>query len=656
MKRSQHMQSRVSFIFTFLSIAIFTWYANSLTAWALLPLTQRDIDFINKSQDWRDPEEPQGCDDNLTVAGGSSVYLIGDSWLTRMESASPSIQSVIEEAGFSVTGINSSVGRSINGGGQDNQSALEALEADKDKILLASTVVVVLGTNGDNYDDAIPKFVQALYEIRVVKIIWVNTTANSSTAVANSAGAANAAIKKYSDPERLDFDIVDFFSLVYPSDPTPESITVGIQSPLMDSDQIHPSIPEGVDLLVGMINSAISGSSGGTIMTTNNAALPEVARSRLSQIEDRVAQNQSVYQELSSQYGLPWQVFGALHYREAGSDPERSMLGGEPLGTAAVDSGLTPDTLLDSGQKAYDLFVGLAKSVYDIEVSPSMSFEDLQYAFLAYHRGALYREVPPSEGGPWLPDIAPYVMNLYDENHTGPEGQGMERPKGTSGTVGVRGEWGETVSGIDSPAGAMTFIAYFGFSPGGSSTCGPNGSLGPGEFRWPVVEGETPIGRITACWSDLRHQTISGGSYYHSGIDIAAGAGTKVIAVQGGTVVFAGLHTTYGNLVVVDHGNGIWTHYGHLRSIADGITQDATIEAGATLGEVGNTGVSLGDHLHLNMYRSWPFGALPEGAANSNGQETINPLTNGLSIPTTVEDEAGCSEWPDGGREVNIEL
>lgn len=641
----------------FITLCLLFIHANMLSVAALLPLTEDDLRAIDKSQHWRDPDEPQGCSDGYETTGGSSVYLIGDSWLERMNSINPSIQTTLEDANFTVTGINSSVGRSINGGGQDNQSALEALQADADKIRLASTVVVVLGTNSDNYDKDIPTFIEALYQIRTTRIVWVNTAANSNQSIATSAGNANKAIMKYAAPDKYNFDIVDFFSFVYPGDTTPDSIPVGATSPLMDDDRIHPSIPEGVELINGMVASSVGAASGSAISVGGgSASLPEVARARLSQIEDRVAQNRSVYDELSTEFGLPWQVFGALHYREAGSDPERSMLGGERLGTAAVDSGLTPDTLKDSGEKAYGLFKDLAKAVYDVEVGPSMSFQDLQYAFLSYHRGALYREVPVGEGGPWEPDIAPYVMNLYDENHTGPEGQGMERPRGTSGTIGVKDKWGETVSGIDSPAGAMTFIAYFGFSPGGSSTCGPNGTLGAGEFRWPVVEGETPIGRITSCWSDLRHQTISGGSYYHSGIDIAAGGGTKVIAVQGGTVVFAGTHPTYGNLVIVDHGNGIWTHYGHLRSIADDIAQDAKVEAGATLGEVGNTGVSLGDHLHLNMYNSWPFGPLPEGAANSNGQETINPLTSGLSIPNTVEDEAGCANWPNGGREVNIEL
>jgi murein DD-endopeptidase MepM/ murein hydrolase activator NlpD/lysophospholipase L1-like esterase len=196
---------------------------------------------------------------------------------------------------------------------------------------------------------------------------------------------------------------------------------------------------------------------------------------------------------------------------------------------------------------------------------------------------------------------------------------------------------------------AVQAAGWFGagvFSPG----TGCNSAVVAGEYVWPVTSG----GRITSCWSDLRNKTISGGSYYHSGVDIAAAPGEEVVSVTSGNVVFAGQHSSYGGLVIIEHSNGIFSHYGHLSSVDT--SEGTAVISGQAIGKVGNTGVSLGDHLHLNFYDSWPFGELPEGAATSDGTKTINPFTNGLVIPPDVPDEASCKDYPNGGREVDIEL
>lgn len=196
---------------------------------------------------------------------------------------------------------------------------------------------------------------------------------------------------------------------------------------------------------------------------------------------------------------------------------------------------------------------------------------------------------------------------------------------------------------------AVQAAGWFG---GGVFNAGSGCATAPvaGDYVWPVPVG----GRITACWSDLRNKTISGGSYYHSGVDIAAASGEQVISVTSGTVKFAGQHNSYGGLVIVEHSNGIFSHYGHLSSVDT--ETGSVVESGQAIGKVGNTGVSLGNHLHLNFYDSWPFGELPEGAASSDGTKTINPFTNGLVAPVNVPDEANCKDYPDGGREVDIEL
>lgn len=636
-------------------------------AYALLPFTQDDLDSIYANQTYRDPVATEACSVTGAVSSNKSVYLIGDSWLQRLSTTSNSIENILQtQSGLTVVGNNYSVGRSINGGGEKNESALQAVEADSDIIRNAGSIIIVLGTNPDNYDSSIPKLINAIREISMASIHWVNTTANSSTSIASSSSSANKAINKYAPSEELGYNVVDFFSYVYPEAPSSENVSIALQSELMDTDKIHPKIPSGTDTLAALIASSLGNNTitpksneGSIAANGSRSSLPQIAKQRLGAVEDRIIQNQPVYELLSSKYQIPWQIFGALHYREAGADPNRSMLGGEPLGSQAVDSNNTPETLEASGDAAYGLFTNLAQSVYDVAVGPNMDFEDLQYAFLAYHRGFLYKNVPTEEGGPWPPDIAPYVMNLYDDSHTGNDGTGMQRPKGRSGNIGVRGKWGETVSGTDNPAGAMTFLAYFGYTPAGSYYGGDceSGQIGAGTLAWPVIDTSgNPAGRVTACWSDLRNKTLSGGSYYHSGIDIGAGRGTSVVAAQSGKIVYSGSHPTYGNLIIIDHGNGLWSHYGHLDTILKSATVDSAVSANEEIATVGNTGESLGDHLHFNLYNRWPFGALPNGAANSNGQETLNPFTGGLRLPAEVQDEVGCLNYPEGGREVDIAL
>jgi murein DD-endopeptidase MepM/ murein hydrolase activator NlpD len=83
----------------------------------------------------------------------------------------------------------------------------------------------------------------------------------------------------------------------------------------------------------------------------------------------------------------------------------------------------------------------------------------------------------------------------------------------------------------------------------------------------------------------------------HEGIDISAPCGTPTRAVAAGTVIFSGWMGGYGNLVVVDHGNGLSTAYAHLSAIyaSGGVGQ------GQTIGAVGTTGSSTGCHLHFEV-------------------------------------------------------
>lgn len=119
----------------------------------------------------------------------------------------------------------------------------------------------------------------------------------------------------------------------------------------------------------------------------------------------------------------------------------------------------------------------------------------------------------------------------------------------------------------------------------------PSGG-GSGQLRFPAD------GPITSRFGSRVHpifQTVR----LHAGIDIGAGYGAPVRSAAAGTVVTAGTISGYGNAVVVDHGGGLATLYGHLSRI--GVRTGAQVGAGQTIGAVGNTGNSTGPHLHFEV-------------------------------------------------------
>jgi murein DD-endopeptidase MepM/ murein hydrolase activator NlpD len=85
----------------------------------------------------------------------------------------------------------------------------------------------------------------------------------------------------------------------------------------------------------------------------------------------------------------------------------------------------------------------------------------------------------------------------------------------------------------------------------------------------------------------------------HEGLDIAAPHGKEVVAPSDGTVIFAGLEGGYGNVLVIDHGYGVKTRYGHLSKLE--VKTGEHVNRGQLVGAVGNTGRSTGPHLHYEV-------------------------------------------------------
>ena len=96
-----------------------------------------------------------------------------------------------------------------------------------------------------------------------------------------------------------------------------------------------------------------------------------------------------------------------------------------------------------------------------------------------------------------------------------------------------------------------------------------------------------------------RRDPITGGADYHKGLDIAGDRGEPVYATAAGTVRQVGVQGAYGNLIVIDHGFGLETRYGHLLKTL--VKPGAKVQRGDVIGQLGSSGRATGNHLHYEV-------------------------------------------------------
>jgi murein DD-endopeptidase MepM/ murein hydrolase activator NlpD len=118
--------------------------------------------------------------------------------------------------------------------------------------------------------------------------------------------------------------------------------------------------------------------------------------------------------------------------------------------------------------------------------------------------------------------------------------------------------------------------------------------LWSGPFIWPVQ----PV--VVASPYGIR-RSYNGGpvSSFHGGIDLAADEGTPVVAANSGRVAWVGTGPDYGNTVLIDHGDGVFSGYSHLSAIA--VQAGQMINKGDLVGNVGSTGMATGPHVHWEI-------------------------------------------------------
>lgn len=134
---------------------------------------------------------------------------------------------------------------------------------------------------------------------------------------------------------------------------------------------------------------------------------------------------------------------------------------------------------------------------------------------------------------------------------------------------------------------------------GGSSGGGSGGgTTSDGSFLYPLPRS---CGSWCTSPYGYRYHPISGTYTFHSGVDLAAAGGTPIYASKSGTVTTAAYaQYSWGNYVVINHGDGYSTLYAHMRYYA--VSVGEYVNQGDVIGYVGTTGNSTGNHLHFNVY------------------------------------------------------
>lgn len=114
-----------------------------------------------------------------------------------------------------------------------------------------------------------------------------------------------------------------------------------------------------------------------------------------------------------------------------------------------------------------------------------------------------------------------------------------------------------------------------------------------------MVPSAMPVDGPVGSAFGVRHDPFTGRAALHSGLDFPAEPGTPIRAAAGGRVVTKEVHPAYGNLLELDHGNGLVTRYAHCSSIE--VALGDLVKRGQLVARVGNTGRSTGPHLHFEV-------------------------------------------------------
>jgi murein DD-endopeptidase MepM/ murein hydrolase activator NlpD len=130
-----------------------------------------------------------------------------------------------------------------------------------------------------------------------------------------------------------------------------------------------------------------------------------------------------------------------------------------------------------------------------------------------------------------------------------------------------------------------------------------NGKSNQNLFTYSGGKFGFPLAVKAPMTSDFAHRInpVTHKDEFHKGIDFGAPNGTSILAAENGVVIVASWWNGYGNTVIIDHGQGVWTLYGHIRNDGTVVKKGDIVKRGQKIAEVGATGQATGNHLHFEV-------------------------------------------------------
>jgi murein DD-endopeptidase MepM/ murein hydrolase activator NlpD len=114
-----------------------------------------------------------------------------------------------------------------------------------------------------------------------------------------------------------------------------------------------------------------------------------------------------------------------------------------------------------------------------------------------------------------------------------------------------------------------------------------------------------PVHGVISSHFGMRRHPIYGDDRFHAGVDIAAPVGTEVHPIRKGKVVFSGEQSGYGNVVIIEHSDGLISKYAHNKTNL--VKEGEQVDTNTIIAHVGHTGNSTGPHLHLEIHNREGF-------------------------------------------------
>ena len=157
--------------------------------------------------------------------------------------------------------------------------------------------------------------------------------------------------------------------------------------------------------------------------------------------------------------------------------------------------------------------------------------------------------------------------------------------------------WEKASEEVESLIAQATAAASRRSSATSSGSSSGNVTYTGGQFAWPV-----PGRSYISSGYGYRARPIGSGSEFHTGYDIPASYGANIVAAEAGTVIYASYMNGYGYTVMIDHGGGLVTLYGHNSKLT--VSKGDTVSRGQTIAKAGSTGNSTGNHCHFEVRKN----------------------------------------------------